>query len=181
MTKKEIPGFTNIEEEVEFWETHSPDEYLEEGEETDFLILGAPKTETLHVRVEPRVKRQIWEYSAMKGMEPAEMIREWIYAGLEELIEGIYGGKTGEEESDIRETLSEIHEVVMDLGLEMKKSWPGFGGVEEEKDKGGPLTFRGKAVVNTASGAGDEVMVNQSGGDCEVSDLSDWREAHGGK
>lgn len=177
MTKKEIPVFESIEEEIEFWETHSPDEYLEEGDETDFLILGAPKTETLHVRVEPRVKRQIWEYSAMKGMEPAVMIREWIYTGLEELIEGKYGGKTDEDESDIREKVLEIHEMVTDIGLEMMTLGSGYEGSEEKKEKSGMTIYIEKAVVNTASGAGDEVLAKRSGGKGKsgVVDMSDWR------
>lgn len=59
--------------------------------ETDFLIIMGPKTETLHVRVEPRIKRQVWEYSKARGVKPGAMIREWIYVGLGKLIEETYG------------------------------------------------------------------------------------------
>ena len=65
--RKRIPKFKSIEEEREFWDTHSTIDYT--GEETDLLIVGGPKSESINVRIEPRVKVQIERYSDLGQLQ----------------------------------------------------------------------------------------------------------------
>ncbi|MFH1149459.1 MAG: CopG family antitoxin [Actinomycetota bacterium] len=82
-----MPAFKTEEEERDFWETH---DVLEYSEEWDDLIIGGPKTSSINVRLEPRVKRQIEEYASRAGMEVSDMVRSWIYTGLEAEIRRRY-------------------------------------------------------------------------------------------
>jgi hypothetical protein len=80
---KKLPFFKTEEEEAEFWDTHDSLEY---SEETDELILGGPKTETLNIRLESQVKAKIEEYARLKNMDVSDMVRAWIYECLEREI-----------------------------------------------------------------------------------------------
>lgn len=82
---KKLPKFKNLEEEIRFWDTHNILEYTEESDE---LILGGPKTETVNVRIESQVKQKIEEYSRKNRVDTSDMIRGWIYEGLEREISG---------------------------------------------------------------------------------------------
>ncbi len=95
MAEKKIPKFSSFEEEGEFWDTHDTTEYFNESDETDILILGGPKSEVLNVRIEPQVKAQIDRYAKLDGVEVSDMVREWIYRGIEGEIEKHFGVPVG--------------------------------------------------------------------------------------
>lgn len=80
---KKLPEFKSEEEEAEFWDTHDTTEYTEEWDE---LIIGGPKSASVHIRVEPQVKAKLEEYAHSKNMEISDMVRPWFYEGLEREI-----------------------------------------------------------------------------------------------
>ncbi len=87
MAKKKIPTFKTWEEEAEFWDSHDTTDYFDDEDETDVLILGGPKSEVLNLRIEPQVKAQLERYARLDGVEMSDMLRDWIYRGIEELID----------------------------------------------------------------------------------------------
>ena len=111
MPKKKIPKFKTWEEEWEFWETHSTTDYFDESDETDFLILGGPKSEILNIRIEPQVKAQIERYAKLEGVEFSDMVREWVYEGIEREIKKHFGPVPGDE-TDEDELVSRIGDIV---------------------------------------------------------------------
>lgn len=56
------------------------------------IIPGGPKTETLNIRVESQVKKKIEEYAAKTRVDVSDMVRGWIYDGLERDASGGRGG-----------------------------------------------------------------------------------------
>ncbi len=117
---KKLPKFKNIEEESRFWDTHDIIEYTEESDE---LILGGPKTETLNVRVESQVKQKIEEYSRKNRIDMSDILRGWIYEGLEREISGQLTGVDSSAglyidslSDDVKEIKKSIYDLTSRLG-----------------------------------------------------------------
>ena len=52
MNKKELPQFKSIEEEAEFWDTHSFADYIDEFEEVKEPILVKPRKRVVSLRLD---------------------------------------------------------------------------------------------------------------------------------
>jgi hypothetical protein len=89
---KRAPAFNSLEEEREFWDSHDATEYFDF--EHDVIITGGPKSAVLNIRIEPQVKAQLEHYARLEGLELADLVREWIYAGIEQEIVRHYPGST---------------------------------------------------------------------------------------
>ena len=72
-----IPSFQNIEEEAEFWDTHSFSDFGEELVSVKVKVsknLSAP----LSVRLDPRDRAEIERQAHEKGIGPSTLVRMWV-------------------------------------------------------------------------------------------------------
>lgn len=75
-TIKPIPPFKTLEEEANFWDTHSAIDEINEG-----TIVGfhrANKTHTITIRFEPKKLQSLRERADRMGVGPTTLARMWI-------------------------------------------------------------------------------------------------------
>ena len=74
--KSKIPKFKSIEEEAEFWDTHSFADYWDKFKPVDLVVeLSKPKEETLVLRVTKDVKNKLEEKAKDKGVTISTLAR----------------------------------------------------------------------------------------------------------
>ena len=74
--KSKIPTFKSLEEEANFWETHSFADYWDEFEPVDLVVhLTKPKTETLVLRVSKDVKNALEKAAKRRGLTTSTLAR----------------------------------------------------------------------------------------------------------
>jgi len=79
-TVKPMPPFKTLEEEAEYWDTHSVVEGV-----TDNTVVGfhkAKKTEVLPIRFAPEDLSKLREQADEQGMGPTTLARTWILRHL---------------------------------------------------------------------------------------------------
>ena len=86
MTKiKKIPKFKNIKEEARFWDTHDVSDYLSKMKEVKTSFeLSAPKEETLTIRVQSSLKKQLEKIAKNYGVNLSTLLRIWFIDKLRE-------------------------------------------------------------------------------------------------
>ena len=72
--------FRTVDEEAEFWDTHSVIDDIDEGTVVGFRT--ARKIDTLTVRFEPRDIRRIRAEARERGIGPSTLIRNWVMEHL---------------------------------------------------------------------------------------------------
>lgn len=75
-TIKPIKPFKNLEEEANFWDTHSALDEINDGTLVGFH--QANKTSTLTVRFDPRDIQKLREKAFHSGIGPTTLARMWI-------------------------------------------------------------------------------------------------------
>ena len=80
---KPIPPFESIEEEAEFWDTHSVVDKIDKGTLVGFHY--ARKTGSLTIRFQPEDIQRIREKALQLGVGPTTLARRWILERLKEL------------------------------------------------------------------------------------------------
>jgi len=80
---KRIPQFKNLDEEAEFWETHSTTEFEDEFEEVK-LKVARPLGHILAVRLDARTIDRLAEAGRAKGLGPSTLARMWLLERLEQ-------------------------------------------------------------------------------------------------
>jgi hypothetical protein len=76
MKKSKIPKFKSITEEAAFWDTHSFAAHWDEFEPVDVVVeLSKPKEETLVLRVNKDVKKQLEQKAKDKGVTISTLAR----------------------------------------------------------------------------------------------------------
>lgn len=92
MTKKKIiPKFNNTKEEAEFWDTHSFADYWDELKPVKVIFnLKKKKEESLTLRLQADVKKQLENIATGFGINSSTLARMWI---IEKLREAIKTGK----------------------------------------------------------------------------------------
>lgn len=75
-----IPPFETVEEEAEFWDSHSAVDGIEEGTMVGFH--HSRKTGTLTIRFEPEDIQRIREQARQQGIGPTTLARMWILEHL---------------------------------------------------------------------------------------------------
>lgn len=83
-TKQRIPKFKSIEEEAEFWDSHSPTDYPEEWTEVEGVQAQRPLAHVLGVRLDPRVLDRLAVVGRKKGIGPSTLARIWLMERLAE-------------------------------------------------------------------------------------------------
>lgn len=78
-TKSKIPKFKSIEEEAEFWDTHSVTDFEDETEDVDIVVeLEKPRTDTLVIRVQKNIKDKMEKVAKKKGINVSTLARIWL-------------------------------------------------------------------------------------------------------
>ena len=73
-----LQNFSTLDEEAEFWETHSLTDYLDELEDVDFHVEGTPEDTYLAIRVTPDIITALREVAEKRGISLQSLLREWI-------------------------------------------------------------------------------------------------------
>ncbi len=79
-TIKPVKPFKSLEEEANFWDTHSVLDEIDEG-----TLIGfhqANKTDTLTIRFDPKDIQKLREEAGHKGIGPTTLARMWIMEKL---------------------------------------------------------------------------------------------------
>lgn len=87
-TIKPIKPFKTLEEEANFWDTHSALDEINDG-----TIVGfhqAKKTNTITLRIDQKSLQKLRERAFYKGIGPTTLARMWI---MEKLQESVQKGK----------------------------------------------------------------------------------------
>lgn len=79
---KPIPPFETIEEEAEFWDTHSVVDEIDQGTLVGFH--HSRKTDSLTIRFQPEDIQRIREEANQLGIGPTTLARMWILKHLRE-------------------------------------------------------------------------------------------------
>ena len=83
MTKNKLPKFKNLKEEADFWDTHDVTDYLDEMKFTNVKFISRQKKDdSITIRVEPVVKKQIEDISMTYGVNVSTLSRMWIMERL---------------------------------------------------------------------------------------------------
>ncbi len=83
--KNRIPEFKTIQEEAEFWDTHSFAEFWDELEDVDIVFkLKKPRDETVILRVQKDIKDKIDRLARSKGLNLSTLVRMWMIEKLQE-------------------------------------------------------------------------------------------------
>lgn len=85
-TIKPIAPFSNIEEEAEFWDSHSMIDQINKGTLVGFHMNR--KSGSLTIRFNPKDIRRIREEANQQGIGPTTLARIWILEHMQEI-----GGK----------------------------------------------------------------------------------------
>lgn len=78
-----IPSFQNVEEEAEFWDTHSFTEFDEELRPVQVKVRKNLST-ALSVRLDPRDRAELVRRAEARGVGPSTLIRMWVKEQLRE-------------------------------------------------------------------------------------------------
>ena len=73
---KPVPPFKSMEEESNFWDTHSVVDKIDEGTLVGFH--QANKTDTITIRFQPEHLQELREEAFQKGVGPTTLARMWI-------------------------------------------------------------------------------------------------------
>ena len=82
--KSRIPRFKSLDEEAEFWDSHSPLDYPDEWEEVVKVKVARPLTHTLAVRLDARTIDLLAAIGRKKGIGPSTLARMWLLERLEQ-------------------------------------------------------------------------------------------------
>jgi predicted HicB family RNase H-like nuclease len=84
---KKIPLFKSIQEEADFWDTHSINDYLPELKETRIEYNPRVKKESnVVLRMEPELKKRLSALSRKKGITLSTLVRIWLIEKLHDEI-----------------------------------------------------------------------------------------------
>ena len=78
-----IPTFTSNEDEAQFWDTHSVTDFEDETEDVDIVMeLAKPRDETLVLRVQKGIKKQLEQVARKRGITISTLTRIWLMEKL---------------------------------------------------------------------------------------------------
>lgn len=80
-TIKPVKPFTSLEEEADFWDTHSAVDEINEGTVVGFH--QANKTSTITIRFQPEMLKELRSKALKQGVGPTTLARMWIMEKLQ--------------------------------------------------------------------------------------------------
>jgi predicted DNA binding CopG/RHH family protein len=75
-----MPSFTTLEEEADYWDTHSPVDEIDEH--TVVAVHRGQKTETLTIRFDPQDLAELRAQADQRGLGPTTLVRMWVLEHL---------------------------------------------------------------------------------------------------
>jgi predicted DNA binding CopG/RHH family protein len=85
--RKLIPRFKSEAEEIEFWETHDPDDYFSEPADDIIWDVKPEKKRRITLRIEPSVVAELKALAEKHSMPYQTLARGLIKRGIRELQE----------------------------------------------------------------------------------------------
>jgi hypothetical protein len=85
MKPKKIPKFKSIQEEAEFWDTHSFADYEHEFKPVKLIYKPEPKEAVIHVKVAKKLKEKIEQVARDKDITVSSLIHMWTVEKLKQL------------------------------------------------------------------------------------------------
>ena len=88
MTKKinKIPTFKNIQEEAEFWDTHSFADYWNKWKDVNIVVeMDKPRDKTLVLRLQKSIKEKLEHIARSKGLNISTLARMWLMEKLQSI------------------------------------------------------------------------------------------------
>ena len=82
VTSRRVPKFVTLENEAEFWETHSPLDYPDEWVEVKQTRSARPLGHILAVRLDAQTIDQLAGIARAKGIGPSTLARMWLLERL---------------------------------------------------------------------------------------------------
>ncbi|MBI4318736.1 MAG: hypothetical protein HY675_09620 [Chloroflexi bacterium] len=85
IARSRIPRFRTIQEEAEFWDTHSTAEFEDEFEEVKdvrFVVRRSSVDKALTVRLDKDTFVRLAEEARVQGVGPSTLVRMWILERL---------------------------------------------------------------------------------------------------
>lgn len=82
--KGRVPDFKSIEDEAEFWDTHSVLDYLDEFGPPQF-VSKKNHPQGITVRFEPETLAELRAYAKEQGIGPTTLMRMWILERLRDI------------------------------------------------------------------------------------------------
>lgn len=79
----QVPPFKSVEEEAEYWDTHSVLEAIDK--DSVVVFHRAQKTGTLTVRFDPEDIERLRDEAHQRGVGPTTLVRMWVLEHLREL------------------------------------------------------------------------------------------------
>lgn len=78
-----IPKFKSLEEEANFWDTHSVTDFEDELEDVKIVVeLAKPRDETLVLRVQKSIKENLARIARKRGINTSTLARIWLMEKL---------------------------------------------------------------------------------------------------
>ena len=94
VTSSEIPKFATIQEEAEFWDTHSTEDFawedVDDDEGVEFIGLRLQKKQPMTVRLEPDIITLLTQEAKSQGIGPSTLARMVILKHLKDSGTGTY-------------------------------------------------------------------------------------------
>lgn len=82
-----IPGFQNIEEEAEFWDTHDVTEFVGNELQPVEVTVGPDLADRLTVRLDRADREALARQARTKGVGPSTLARMWLKERLRQEAE----------------------------------------------------------------------------------------------
>jgi hypothetical protein len=82
---KPIPPFKTLEEEAEYWDTHSLVDDWDENKMVKLVYKPEPKKAVIHVKVAKNLKEKIEQVAKDKDISVSSLIRMWTVEKLKQL------------------------------------------------------------------------------------------------
>ncbi len=73
-----LPNFKTLNEEAEFWESHSLTEYLDELEDVQFEIELSPEDSYLTIQVTPALIKTLRDVAKSRGLSIRDLLKQWV-------------------------------------------------------------------------------------------------------
>ncbi len=73
-----IPDFKNLEEAVNFWDTHDFEDYLDDTEPVSFTVRIAQRRKCLTIPVPLKVFNRIVKLAAKRKRPVEELVSDWL-------------------------------------------------------------------------------------------------------
>src|SRR3989344_4621216 len=82
-----IPKFSSLDEEANFWDTHSVTDFEDELEDVEIVVeLAKPRDETLVLRIQKNMKERLERIAHKRGLNISTLSRIWLMEKLQHAV-----------------------------------------------------------------------------------------------